>query len=97
MLKLPSKYLYVFENVYDKYFYFQLDGLRIFLLGNIEVFISMALRYVLDFLIGGAMKCSDFSPFCLCALNSDPNVPYGFSICWIFFFYHTVPVLTLHF
>lgn len=31
------------------------------------------------------MRCSVFSPFCLNTLDSDPSVPYGFSICWIFF------------
>lgn len=85
MLKLPSKYLYLFENVYKKCFNIQLDGLRIFLLVNIEVLISLALKCIMDFLFVGAMRCSDFLLFCMNALDSDPNVPYGFSICWIFF------------
>jgi len=38
-------------------------------------------------LIVSAMRCSDFLLFCPNALDSNPNIPYGFSICWIDFFF----------
>lgn len=67
MLKLHSEYLYLFENVCNKYFYFEFDDVRIFLLANIEGFILLALKSIRNFLFLGAMRCSGlFAVFSAC-------------------------------
>lgn len=56
---------------------------------NIEVFVSLVLKSIRNFLFVGAMRCSGLFPvFFLHALDSDWNVPYGFSISWVLFSYH---------